>query len=231
MLGLPDGITACLFDLDGVITKTAVVHKKAWKQTFDTYLKDRYGDDFDEFTDSDYDKYVDGMRREDGVATFLKSRGIEPEADLVERLATDKNDRVLKLIETDGVEAYDGTVRYLDAVAKTDLKVAVVSSSANTEAILETTGLRDRFETIVDGNVAKQRDLPGKPKPDTFLEGARELGVEAKQAAVFEDAQSGVQAGRAGDFGYVIGVDRVGQREALLEHGADVVVDDLAELL
>jgi beta-phosphoglucomutase family hydrolase len=231
MLGLPDGITACLFDLDGVITKTAVVHKKAWKQTFDTFLRERDGDGFAEFTDLDYDRYVDGMRREDGVRTFLESREIDPQPDLVERLATDKNDRVLKLIEDEGVEAYDGTVRYVDAARDAGLHIAVVSSSANTRAILESTGLSDRFQTIVDGNVAKERDLPGKPKPDTFLEGARELGVEAKQAAVFEDAQSGVQAGRAGDFGYVIGVDRVGQREALLEHGADVVVDDLAELL
>ena len=230
MLGLPDAITACLFDLDGVITKTAVVHKKAWGQTFDAFLKERDGDGFTPFSDGDYDRYVDGMRREDGVTRFLQSRDIEPEPDLVERLATDKNDRVLALIEDEGVEAYDGTVRYVDAAREAGLKIAVVSSSANTRAILEATGLSDRFETIVDGNVAKERDLPGKPKPDTFLEGARELGVEPAAAVVFEDAQAGVQAGRAGDFGYVVGVDRVGQREELAKY-ADVVVDDLEELL
>ncbi len=230
MLGLPEGVTACLFDLDGVITKTAVVHKKAWGRTFDAYLEEREGKDFEPFSDADYDRYVDGMRREDGVTRFLESRDIEPEPDLVERLATDKNERVLELIENEGVEAYDGTVRYVDAAREAGLKIAVVSSSANTRAILKATNLQDRFETIVDGNVAKERDLPGKPKPDTFLEGARELGVEPSQAAVFEDAQAGVQAGKAGDFGFVVGVDRVGQRDELARY-ADVVVDDLEELL
>lgn len=241
MLGLPDAIKACLFDLDGVITKTAVVHAKAWKAMFDAFLRERDGDDFRPFdTHADYDRYVDGLPRADGVRTFLKSRDIElPEGDpddppakaTIAGLGNRKNELVLKLIHEDGVDAYEGSVRYLDAVREAGMPCAVVSSSANTRDVLQTTGLLDRFDAIVDGVVARERGLKGKPAPDTFAAGARELGVDAQQAAVFEDAQAGVQAGHDGGFGHVIGVDRVGQADALREHGADVVVEDLAELL
>jgi beta-phosphoglucomutase family hydrolase len=243
-LGLPDVVRACLFDLDGVITQTAKVHAAAWKEMFDAYLRQRDGADFQPFTGHDYDRYVDGMPRADGVRTFLRSRGIElPEGDpddptdqpieqvSVNGLGNRKNDIVQRRIREDGVEVYDGSVRYLHAVRAAGLKTAVVSSSANTAEVLKVTGLTDLFDARVDGQVARERNLPGKPKPDTFLAGAADLGVEATQAAVFEDALAGVEAGRAGGFGLVVGVDRVGQRDALKEHGADVVVDDLADLL
>lgn len=231
MLGLPDGVTALLFDLDGVLTDTASVHRSAWKEMFDSFLRERDGDGFQEFTDADYERYVDGMPRYDGVRRFLESRGIEPEEALVTRLGDVKNDAVQKKIRDEGVKVYEGSRRYLEAARDAGLRRAVVSSSANTEEVLRVTGLAPLIETRVDGVVAKERGLPGKPKPDTFLEGAKELGATPEQAAVFEDALAGVQAGRAGDFGIVIGVDRVGQAAALAEHGADVVVQDLEELL
>ncbi len=241
MLGLPDGIKGLLFDLDGVITKTAVVHAQAWKQTFDGFLRERDGDDFTPFDPhADYDRYVDGLPRTAGVRGFLQSRGIElPEGDpddppgtpTLAGLGNRKNDLVLELIHTEGVEAYPGSVRYLDAVRTAGLPCAVVSSSANTRDVLQTTGLLDRFQVIVDGVVARERGLEGKPAPDTFLEGAKDLGVDRSAAVVFEDAQSGVRAGHAGGFGQVVGVDRVGQADALRREGADVVVQDLAELL
>jgi beta-phosphoglucomutase family hydrolase len=229
MLGLPDGITACLFDLDGVLTKTAEVHARAWKQTFDAFLEKRGGAPFDLV--HDYDEYVDGKPRLDGVRDFLASRGIELPDDEVDRLADTKNDIVLKLIHDDGVEAYEGSVRYLHAAREAGLRRAVVSSSHNCRDVLVAAGIEDLLEARVDGIVAEERGLKGKPAPDTFLEGARELGVAPEEAAVFEDALAGVQAGHAGGFGCVVGVDRAGQREALLAHGASVVVDDLAELL
>jgi beta-phosphoglucomutase family hydrolase len=231
MLGLPDGITALLFDLDGVLTQTAKVHAAAWKEMFDDFLRERDGDGFAEFTPKDYDRYVDGKPRYDGVRSFLESRAIEPEPDLVQRLGDRKNELVLAKIREDGVDIYEGSRRYLEAAREAGLGCAVVSSSANAADVLETTGLAPLIDVRVDGVVARERGLPGKPKPDTFLEGARMLGAEAKQAAVFEDALAGVEAGRAGDFGIVIGVDRVGQADALKEHGADVVVQDLDELL
>jgi beta-phosphoglucomutase family hydrolase len=228
MLGLPDGITACLFDLDGVLTKTAEVHARAWKQTFDAFLEKRGERPFDLVRD--YDEYVDGKPRLDGVRDFLASRGIELPDDEVARLAGTKNDIVLKLIHDEGVKAYDGSVRYLHAARDAGLRRAVVSSSHNCKDVLAAAGIEDLLEVRVDGVVAEERDLKGKPAPDTFLEAARELGVAPAHAAVFEDALAGVQAGHAGAFGCVVGVDRAGQREALLEHGATVVVDDLAEL-
>jgi beta-phosphoglucomutase family hydrolase len=239
-LGLPDGVRACLFDLDGVITQTAKVHAAAWKEMFDAYLRRRDGTDFRPFDSHDYDRYVDGMPRADGVRTFLRSRGIElpegdpddpPTAETVNGLGNRKNEVVQRRIRQDGVEVYEGSVRYLHAVRAAGLRTAVVSSSANTAEVLRVTGLTDLFDARVDGQVARERSLPGKPKPDTFLAGAADLGVEAAQAAVFEDALAGVEAGRAGGFAIVVGVDRVGQAEALKEHGADVVVDDLADLL
>jgi beta-phosphoglucomutase family hydrolase len=230
MLGLPDGVTALLFDLDGVLTKTATVHARAWKQMFDRYLREQ-GDErpFDEH--ADYDTYVDGKPRDAGVRDFLASRGLHPDDAEVKRLGDIKNDLVQAIISKDGVDAYPGSVRYLKAARDAGLRRAVVSSSHNAADVLKAAGIDDLLQERVDGALADQAGLQGKPHPDTFLEGAKLLGVEPKQAAVFEDALAGVEAGRAGNFGHVIGVNRVGQREALLEHGADVVVDDLDELL
>ncbi|MFL5871422.1 MAG: HAD family hydrolase [Solirubrobacterales bacterium] len=243
-LGLPDGIRACLFDLDGVLTQTAKVHAAAWKQMFDEYLQGRAGRAGEEFVPfdarDDYDKFVDGKPRSDGVRSFLESRGISlpegspddpPSSETIAGLGNRKNELVLKLIDEQGVEPYEGSVRYVHAAADAGLRRAVVSSSANCRAVLESAGIIDLFEEIVDGNVLEQRHLNGKPAPDTFLAAAEALSVPAAEAAVYEDALSGVEAGRAGNFGIVVGVDRVGQAEALREHGADVVVKDLAELL
>lgn len=230
MLGLPDGIRACLFDLDGVLTKTAVVHAKAWKEMFDAFLETQDGQQpFDPH--DDYDEYVDGKPREDGVRDFLKSRGIDAPDDLVDELATKKNDIVQQVIERDGVEPYPGSVRYLEAARDAGLRRAVVSSSHNCEQVLKAAGIEHLLEARVDGDTAVEQQLEGKPAPDMFLAGARAVGVGRDEAAVFEDALVGVEAGRAGDFGHVVGVDRVGQRDDLLEHGADVVVEDLEELL
>jgi beta-phosphoglucomutase family hydrolase len=226
MLGLPDGITACLFDLDGVLTKTAVVHERAWKVMFDEFLGDR-----GTFEQSDYNDYVDGKPREDGIRDFLASRGIEISDDELHTLSQRKNDLVLELIHEEGVDAYDGSIAYLKAARDAGLRRAVVSSSHNCEDILRVTGLTEYLEERVDGNVIDELGLHGKPAPDSFLEGARRLGMPAAQCAVFEDALAGVESGRAGHFGHVVGLDRVGHREALLAHGADVVVDDLSELL
>jgi beta-phosphoglucomutase family hydrolase len=230
MLGLPDGVTACLFDLDGVLTKTATVHARAWKQMFDDYLRAQ-GDErpFDEH--DDYDTYVDGKPRSAGVRDFLASRGLHPSDDEIAHLGDLKNDIVLKLIKTEGVEAYPGSVRYVEAARDAGLRRAVVSSSHNCKDVLEAAGIDHLFEERVDGVVADELHLKGKPHPDTFLEGARLLGVAAGAAAVYEDALAGVEAGHAGGFGRVVGVNRVGQHDALLEHGADIVVEDLEELL
>jgi beta-phosphoglucomutase family hydrolase len=244
MLGLPDDVIACLFDLDGVLTQTAKVHDRAWKQTFDTYLRqraERTGEAFQEFDPvRDYDEYVDGKPRYDGVRSFLESRGISlpegspddpPDAETITGIGNRKNALVLKLIKEEGVDAYDGSVRYVKAARDAGLRRAVVSSSANARDVLTSAGIIDLFEEIIDGQVADAQHLRGKPAPDTFLAGARALGVPPAQAAVFEDALAGVQAGRAGHFGFVVGVDRVGQAAALKEHGGDIVVSDLAELL
>jgi beta-phosphoglucomutase family hydrolase len=228
MLGLPDGVTALLFDLDGVLTQTATVHEAAWKEMFDAFLRER-GEA--EFTAADYQRYVDGKPRYDGVRSFLESRAIEHDESLVRTLGDRKNDAVQRRIREDGVVVYEGSRRYLEAAREAGLRRAVVSSSANSAEVLEVTGLAPLIEARVDGVVATERGLPGKPQPDTFIEGARMLGAEPAEAAVFEDALAGVQAGRAGNFGAVIGVDRVGQAEALREHGADRVVQDLDELL
>jgi beta-phosphoglucomutase family hydrolase len=230
MLGLPDGTRACLFDLDGVLTQTAKVHAAAWKQMFDEYLRSR-PEPFHEFTDADYEEHVDGMPREDGVRAFLESRGIELQPDAITTLADRKNALVQRLIHEHGVDVYEGSVRYVEAVRHAGLRRAVVSSSANTREVLRVTGIEGLFEAVVDGTTIERQGLKGKPAPDTFLAGARELGAEPAEAVVFEDALAGVEAGRAGNFGFVVGVDRVGHADDLREHGADVVVSDLAELL
>jgi beta-phosphoglucomutase family hydrolase len=244
MLGLPTTIQACLFDLDGVLTQTAKVHAAAWKEMFDAFLRARAartGEPFVPFDAvADYDEYVDGKPRYDGVRSFLASRGIElpegepsdpPSAETIAGLGNRKNELVLALIRRDGVEAYDGSVRYVHAAREAGLHRAVVSSSANCREVLEAAGIADLFEVRIDGLVAEREHLRGKPAPDTFLAAARALEVQPPQAAVFEDALAGVAAGRAGRFGFVVGVDRVGQADALRAHGADIVVSDLAELL
>lgn len=244
MLGLPDGVKACLFDLDGVLTQTAKVHAAAWKSMFDEFLRgwaSRHGQEFVPFDPvTDYDAYVDGKPRYDGVRSFLQSRGIElpegtpsdpPSSETVHGLGNRKNEIVLRMIQEQGVEPYEGSVRYVHAVIDAGLRRAVVSSSTNCRDVLRAAGIDDLFEEIVDGVVAEREHLKGKPAPDTFLAGARAVGVEPREAAVFEDALAGVEAGRAGGFGAVVGVDRVGQADALKTHGADIVVRDLAELL
>ncbi|MFH9670810.1 HAD family hydrolase [Streptomyces sp. NPDC017405] len=238
-LGLPDTIQACLFDLDGVVTKTAVVHAAAWKETFDAFLREYDGERGRSFDAADYDEYVDGRPRADGVRAFLASRGIDlpegdpgdpPDARTVHGLGNRKNDLLLEKIRTGGVEVYEGTVRYLEAVRAAGLRTAIVSSSANCRDVLRSVDAEHFFDVRIDGVVAAERNLPGKPRPDTFLAAARDLGVEPSGAAVFEDALAGMDAGRAGGFGYVVGVDRVGQTDALYAHGADTVVRDLAQL-
>ena len=243
MLGLPDGVNTCLFDLDGVLTQTAKVHFAAWKQMFDEYLKQRAeadGEEFKEFTQDDYDEYVDGKPRYEGVQSFLESRGIDlpqgkpddpPEAETVHGVGNRKNDLVLKLIREQGVEPYEGSVRYLHAARDAGFRRAVVSSSANCKDVLQAAGIEDLLEVRMDGLVAEREHIKGKPAPDTYLKAAEMLGAEPAQCAVYEDALAGVESGRAGNFGCVVGVDRVGQAEALKEHGADIVVKDLAELL
>ncbi|MBS1886708.1 MAG: beta-phosphoglucomutase family hydrolase [Actinobacteria bacterium] len=243
-LDLPEAITALLFDLDGVLTKTAVVHDKAWKEMFDAFLERRAEERGEKFVPFDpgaeYNQYVDGKPRYDGVRSCLAARGIElpegtpadpPEAETVCGLGNRKNDIVLDLIDKQGVEAYPGSVAFVEAARAAGLRRAVVSSSANCQEILEAAGIEDLFEARIDGVVADERHLKGKPAPDTFLAGAAALGVEPAAACVFEDAVSGVEAGRSGHFGHVVGVDRVDHAAALREHGADVVVADLAELI
>jgi beta-phosphoglucomutase family hydrolase len=244
VLDLPEGITTCLFDLDGVLTQTAKIHAEAWKQMFDEYLRERAqrtGEPFREFTVSeDYEKYVDGKPRGDGVRSFLQSRGIDlplgtaddsPDTETIYGLGLRKNDLVLKLIHDEGVEPYEGSVRFVERAREQGLHTAVVSSSTNCRDVLVAAGIEHLFEARVDGEVAEREHLAGKPAPDTFLAGAKAVGAEPAQCAVFEDAEAGVAAGRAGHFGQVVGVDRTGHAQALREHGADVVVEDLAELL
>jgi beta-phosphoglucomutase family hydrolase len=244
VLGLPKGTQAALFDLDGVLTQTAKVHAKAWKEMFDDFLRARAqetGEPFVPFdAHADYDEHVDGLPRADGVRGFLASRHIElpegddddpPAAQTVHGLGNRKNELVLGIMARDGVQPYAGSVKYVDAAKDAGLKVAVVSSSANARDALRAAGILDRFEHVVDGHTAQEQHLKGKPAPDMFLAGARAVGVDPAHAAVFEDALAGVQAGHAGHFGRVVGVDRVGQADALREHGADVVVKDLSELL
>ncbi|HEY3629351.1 MAG TPA: beta-phosphoglucomutase family hydrolase [Jatrophihabitantaceae bacterium] len=239
MLGLPDHVTACLFDLDGVLTDTASVHRAAWKQTFDAYLAAHGGEPF---TENDYNDYVDGKPRADGVRDFLASRGIHlpegdpddpPDHDTVNGVGNRKNELLTERLHTDGVTVYEGSRRYLAAARDAGLARAVVSSSANATTVLQITGLDTYIQAVVDGHTITEQHLSGKPAPDSFRAGAERLRVEPSAAAVFEDALAGVEAGRAGRFGYVVGVNRLDDDHAtgLREHGADVVVNDLGELL
>jgi beta-phosphoglucomutase family hydrolase len=244
MLGLPDDIRAFLFDMDGVLTETAKVHAAAWKETFDAVLQERATADGTPFVPfdavADYGPYVDGKPRYEGVDSFLRSRGIAlpwgtpddpPGHGTVCAVGNDKNDRVQHLIRTKGVDAFPGSVRYLDAVKAAGLPCAVVSSSANTVEVLKAAGISDYFTARVDATVADTQHLKGKPAPDTFLAAATMLGVPHEHAVVFEDALAGVEAGRAGHFGAVVGVNRLDHADALREHGATIVVDDLEDLL
>jgi beta-phosphoglucomutase family hydrolase len=238
MLGLPDSVTVCLFDLDGVLTDTASVHRKAWKQTFDPILAGR---GLPEFTDADYADQVDGKPRADGVRDFLRSRGIDlpeggpddaPDAETVYGVGNRKNQLLLKAIKNDGVKVFDDARRYLEAARDGGLRRFVVSSSANTKEVLHVTGLEQFVEGRVDGNTISEQHLKGKPAPDSFLAGAEVAGVPAEQAAVFEDALAGVEAGRDGKFGYVVGINRLDNEHGrqLRSHGASVVITSLDEL-
>ncbi len=244
MLGLPDGTRACLFDLDGVLTDTASVHAAAWKQMFDDFLRTRAERDGTEFVPfdaaADYGPYVDGKPRLDGTRSFLASRGIDlpeggpadpPGAETITALSTTKNELVQEKIVSVGVEVYPGSVRYLKAVREAGLATAVVSSSANAEQVLRVADLTRYIDHRVDGVTARERGLPGKPAPDTFLAAAADLGVDRAHAVVFEDAIAGVASGKAGGFGFVVGVDRLDHADKLRAEGADVVVQDLADLL
>ena len=232
-------MSAALFDLDGVLTPTAKVHEAAWARMFNGFLERRDGPGFEPFVEDDYLTYVDGKPRYEGVQSFLESRGIdlphgdpsdEPGDGTVCALGNAKNDMFNAVLESDGVEPYPDGVALLDALGSLPVRLAVVSSSANAVAVLEAAGLKDRFEFIMDGRVAKERGLPGKPRPDTFLAAAAELDADAATSVVFEDAVSGVQAGRNGSFAAVVGVDRTDSEAQLKEAGADVVVSDLRDV-
>jgi beta-phosphoglucomutase family hydrolase len=233
-LGLPPEIRACLFDLDGVLTRTELVHAAAWKEVFDAFLLARAEADGGEFVpfdaDVEYRAYVDGKRRRDGVRSFLAARGIELAEDEAAALAKAKDARVLAVVRSDGVERYERSIGYLHAVAAAGLRRAVVSASRHCREVLRAAGIEDLFELRVDGVVAERDGLRGKPAPDTYLAAARGLGVDPPACAVFEDALAGVEAGRAGGFGFVVGVDRTGRADELRAHGADVVVADLGDL-
>lgn len=239
-LGLPPDVRACLFDLDGVLTQTATVHAAAWKRAFDEFLRARGGTFVQFDVVHDYVRYVDGKPRRDGVVSFLAARGIQlpegsetdpPAAQTVNGLANRKNEILLQVLREKPAAAYAGSVRYVRAVRDAGIKTAVVSSSKNTREVLASAGIADLFDVRIDGVVAEEQHLAGKPAPDTYLAAARALSVEPARAVVFEDALAGVEAGHAGHFGYVVGVDRAGQAAALREHGADVVVQDLATLI
>jgi beta-phosphoglucomutase family hydrolase len=244
MLGLPREVSACLFDMDGVVTQTATVHDAAWKQMFDEFLRSRSAASGGKFVPfdpvTDYDQYVDGKPRLEGTQSFLASRGIELPTGTPDDsagsltlwgLSNRKNDLVQEVLKRDGVEVYEGSRRYLAAVRAAGVRTALVSSSANTALVLAAGGVTDLFDVTVDAHVAEARGLRGKPAPDTYLAAASMLGVQPSDAAVFEDALVGVGAGHAGGFGVVVGVDRVGQAAQLREHGADIVVKDLGDLL
>jgi beta-phosphoglucomutase family hydrolase len=240
----PDRFDAVLFDLDGVLTSTAKIHSSCWKTMFDDFLRRRAAarkEPFESFDiDTDYKRYVDGKLRYEGVRSFLASRNIAlaqgtpddpPTADTVCGLGNRKDDLVKTAIDQGKVESYPGSVTLVRWLRQQGIRTGVVSSSNNCAQVLQAAGIFDLFEVRVDGLLASKLGLPGKPAPDTFLEAARMLGINPPRAVVVEDALAGVQSGRAGGFGLIVGVDREGGGDALRNAGADVVVTDLAELL
>lgn len=238
--GLPQGIAACLFDMDGVLTDTATVHERAWAQVFDEFLRERDPGSFQPFTQDDYNSFVDGEARADGTRNFLASRGISlpeggpsdpPDAPTVLGLSNRKNALVLQHFQRNGVAVFPTSVRYVKQLREAGMGVGVVSGSEHAPQVLEQAGIADLFHVRIDGTVARDQHLAGKPAPDTYLAGAKALGVPSQQAAVFEDAVAGVAAGRAGGFGYVVGIDRADHAAELRDNGADLVVKDLGELL
>ena len=237
---------AVLFDLDGVLTATAKVHDAAWKKTFDAYLKERADKNNEPFkpfdADEDYSQYVDGKPRYDGVKSFLESRGIHlpygdpsdpPEAETICGIGNRKEELVIKTLKTEGVEVYEGSVAWVKELRQNGIKTAVVSSSKNCQTVLQAGGIDGLFDVRVDGHVVEDQKLPGKPAPDTYLHAAALLDAKPARAVVVEDALSGVQSGRNGHFGLVIGVNRIGPEhaDALRKNGADIVVNDLKEML
>ena len=238
-----DDVDAVIFDLDGVITDTASVHATAWKRLFDDYLRaraDAAGEPFREFTEDDYLTFVDGRPRYEGVASFLESRDIDlpwgdpdddPDTESICGLGNRKNEFFRATLAADGADVFPASVTLVHRLRDAGIATGCVSSSKNCRFVLESVDLVDAFDEILDGNDAAERGLPGKPQPDTYLDCARRLGVAADRSAMVEDALSGVASGAAGGFRHVIGVDRGAGHQALLEAGATVVVDDLAEFL
>lgn len=233
-------ISAALFDLDGVLTPTATVHEHAWTRMFDGFLERTGGPGFEPFTQADYLAFVDGKPRYEGVASFLESRDItlpagepgdEPSDLSITGLGNQKNDMFRAVLDTDGVDPYADALALLDFLAGLPVRLAVVSSSANAVPVLKAAGLAGRFEFVMDGLVARERGIAGKPQPDTFLAAAAELDADAASSVVFEDAVSGVQAGAAGGFVEVVGVDRTGSAKELQAAGATVVATDLVQLI
>ena len=223
-----DGVEAVLLDLDGVITPTAEKHMQAWNRMFTSYFDER---GLEAYSDDDYFRYIDGKPRHEGIESMLAARGItDADTETVDGLGERKN-RIFMDLLAEGIAAYPGSVAYLDALDAAGIATCVVSSSKNAVAVLTAAGLRDRFEVIVDGLVAAEEGIPGKPRPDTYLRGAELLGVPADRCLVIEDAVSGVQAGKDGGFARVVGVDRGAGEQTLLDAGADVVVVDLADLI
>lgn len=240
-----DGIEAVLLDLDGVITPTAEKHMQAWNRMFTGYFAER---GLEPYSDEDYFRYIDGKPRDEGIVSMLAARDLtlpmgDEKKDDDDNAAADlaltdtvtglgeRKNAVFRQLLDEGIEAYPGSVAYLDALDAAGIAKCVVSSSKNAVAVLTAAGLRDRFEVIVDGEVAAAEGIPGKPRPDTYLRGAELLGVPADRCVVVEDAVSGVQAGAAGGFARVVGVDRGAGKQVLLDAGADVVVVDLVELI
>ncbi|MBE0476067.1 MAG: trehalose-phosphatase [Coriobacteriia bacterium] len=236
------GIDAVVFDLDGVVTETAHVHAAAWKRTFDEYLRlrsERTGEPFRPFSDEDYARHVDGKPRYDGARAFLESRGISlpvgdpadaPGAETVAGLANAKNERFLRVLAEEGAESYASSVRLIRELRDAGVRTALITASRNGRAVADAAGVTGLFDAIVDGADAEEAGLAGKPAPDVFLHAARLVGVPKERAAVVEDAQAGVEAGRRGGFALVLGVDRFGRAEELRRAGADRVVGDLGEL-
>jgi len=242
-VGLPDHVRGCLFDMDGVLTRTATVHAAAWGEMFNEFLADwgrQTGTSIGLFTTDDYERYVDGRSRADGTRAVLQSRGINlpdgmpadpPGAPTVEGLSNRKNQILLDVLATRGVDVFEDAVEYVRAVRAAGIRRAVVSASANTAQVLDGAHITDLFDTRIDGLIAVDKHLAGKPAPDMYLAGAAALNLQPGEAAVFEDALAGVEAGRAGGFALVVGVDRIGHGSDLLNHGADIVVTDLRQLL